>query len=149
MLEFKEMEYLAEDDEIGWFRSRKFYKRDLLGTGEHKGYKFYMLNLGTHPTAYVEIPEGHSLYNKHYYYIDCDDYDDIDVHGGITYTADHLRLPNEELKGWFVGWDYNHYYDYNSRYNISGKKWTTSEIYEDVKKVIEQLKLMEVSDNNG
>lgn len=137
MLEFKEMEYLTKDKAIYWARSRKHYKRVLLGTGEYKGYKFYMLSLGTHPTAYVELPEGHRLYNKHYVYYNV--YDDIDVHGGITYTADHLMLPNETLKGWFIGWDYNHYDDYNSICNIVGKKWKVLAIYRDVKKVIEQL----------
>lgn len=29
-------------------------KCEVLHHGEYKGYKFYIINLGTHPTAYVE-----------------------------------------------------------------------------------------------
>lgn len=137
MIEFKEMYYFTKDEINDWHTQHRDFKRDLLGTGEYKGYKFYILSLGSHPTAYVELPKTHRLYNEHY--IESYAYDDIDVHGGIIYTEDRLILPNEELKGWFVGWDYNHYNDYNSIYNTRGKRWTTSEIYEDVKKVIEQL----------
>ena len=34
-------------------------KRELLDSGEYLGYNYYILNLGTHPTAYVEIPKNH------------------------------------------------------------------------------------------
>ena len=28
-------------------------KRELLGKGKYLGYNYYILNLGTHPTAYI------------------------------------------------------------------------------------------------
>lgn len=134
MNEFKEMIYQKEQ------------KRELLGYGTYKGYKFYILSLGTHPVAYVEIPKTHPLYDRHF--IDWDYYDNIGVHGGITYTENHLYLPNGMLKGWFIGWDYNHCNDYNellrNHFKLFdsdnfNKKWTTKEVYEDVKSVINQL----------
>lgn len=144
-MEFKEMRYSTKEEARVWHLNNKDYKRELLGTGEYKGYTFYMLSLGTHPTAYVETPKNHSVYKKEYF-----DICEIDVHGGITYSESYLYLPNEKLENsWFIGWDYDHWDDYNSMLHHGGKKWTTEEIYEDVKNVIEQLKLMEMGDNNG
>lgn len=55
-------------------------KRELLYSGNYKCYNFYIMNLGLHPTAYIELPKEHK-------YSNINDYDDIDlqVHGGITY----------------------------------------------------------------
>ena len=121
-------------------------KRELLYSGEYMGYKFYIMNLGTHPTAYIKIPAGHKLFDEHYSQID------IDVHGGLTYAADHLSISDkEELKGWFIGWDYAHSYDYAGyyeeyydteelkRYAKDCKKWTTKEIVEECKSAIEKI----------
>ena len=129
----KEMQYQAD------------YKREILDTGYCYGLVYYILNLGMHPTAYIQIPSNHRLYGK--------DYDeiynevDIDVHGGITYTNDHLYISdNQKIDGWFIGWDYAHYGDYagyeekfpeNLRTN--GKKWTTKEILNEVKVACHQI----------
>ena len=122
---------------------QKDRKIELLYSDVYRGYKFYIMNLGTHPTAYVEIPKGHPLYEVDYN----DIYDDIDVHGGLTYSSNHLHISNdEELTGWFIGWDYAHCDDY-AGYEIGmpmsicvgGKKWTTEEIDEDCKDVINQI----------
>lgn len=113
-------------------------KCEILHKGEYKGYKFYILNLGTHPTAYVEC----KLEN-------CNSYkderlDDISVHWGFTYYGSAKW--NKEDKAIYLGWDYAHYGDY-SGYEVKfpediswdSKKWTTAEIFEDVKSVIEQI----------
>lgn len=133
-VEYKQMVYQTE---------RIF---EILFQGTYKGYQFYIMNLGTHPTAYVEIPITNKLFGKSYNQI----YDigiNIDVHGGLTYSRDHL-LGGENNK-WFIGWDYAHAGDYAgyiekypelSRLSIYDKKWTTEEIFEDVVNVIEQLK---------
>lgn len=120
---------------------------DVLDSGKCFGYQYYILNLGTHPTAYVEIPNTHSCYKKRY------DEIDIDVHGGLTYSKDYLYIPeNENLKNsWFIGWDYAHagdYFGYNENFLLylqerNNKKWTTKEIQQDVYSVCEQLKEME------
>ena len=115
-------------------------KIEVLDTGTCFGLFYWILNLGTHPTAYVKIPENHKYYQK--------DYDDIDIqaHGGLTYSRDHLWISeSQRLEGWFIGWDYAHCYDYTGYYTKrdSGlyelKRWSTEEIREEVYKVCEQL----------
>lgn len=109
--------------------------KELLGKGEYKGYKWYILSLGSHPVVYVEIPKDNYYYGKHYM-----KYKDLHVHGGITYSERSLHLPNETLFSWFIGWDYAHYLDYCSLLPLDeGKKWTTKEIYEEVLDVIDQI----------
>ena len=83
-------------------------KMELLHTDKYKNYKYYILNLGTHPTAYIAIPKGHKLYEQSYndIYNICD----IDVNGGLTYSSHNLM--GIDSKDWFIGWDYAHAYDY-------------------------------------
>ena len=121
-------------------------KPDILFEGKYMNYQFYILNLGTHPTAYVEIPITSIFYNKKYDEIYFSMGIDIDVHFGLTYSEDYLL---NKYNSWFIGWDYGHFSDYCgldlNPINIElgfvsgGKKWTTEEIYEDVKKCINQL----------
>lgn len=120
---------------------QKERKIELLYDAPYRNYHFYILNLGTHPTAYVEIPKNNKFYGMNY-----NDIDNIIVHGGLTYSADHLFVANDkEIQGWFIGWDYAHYNDYAGYYNDDEflarqtKKWTTEEIIEECKNVINQL----------
>lgn len=117
-------------------------KVQLLYNDIYKGFHYYILNLGTHPTAYVEIPKEHVLYSMSYIDIEDSEYY-IDVHGGLTYSSDSLRIGEDtSLKNsWFIGWDYAHLGDYLG-YDLvksTDKKWTTLEIIEECKKVIEQI----------
>ena len=107
--------------------------------GHYRGFEYRIMDLGTHPTAYVKIPKGHPLYKKDWmdwkHPID----DEIEVHGGITYSRDYLYCEGKNLYGWWIGWDYAHYGDHlgwEDYYN--GKRWTTEEILTDVIHVIEQ-----------
>lgn len=123
-VEYKQMEYQKER------------KEEVLCEGKYKNFQFYILNLGTHPTAYVEIPRESFLFGKGYQKID------IEVHGGLTF-ADSSLIGNKN-DSWFIGWDYAHCTDYTGydidfEFNRSAKKWTTEEIFEDVVSVIEQL----------
>ena len=124
--------------------------REVLATGDYLGFTYYILNLGTHPTAYIKIPENHEYYKK--------DYDDIDlsVHGGLTFASDTLNLgKNNIINGWFIGWDYAHYGDYlgyemmHPQWHIyeENKKWTTEEILEEVKKACKELSKSEVEND--
>ena len=119
-------------------------KIELLCKSEYKDYKYYILNLGTHPTAYIEIPEGNKLYGKDYDEI----YDmgyDIDIHGGLTYSDDELM--GIKIKNWFIGWDYAHFGDYVGYQELFSsnllmneeKKWTTEEIIKECKHAIDQI----------
>ena len=120
---------------------QKDRKMELLYTDKYKNYKYYILNLGTHPTAYIAIPKGHKLYGQDY--DDIYDICDIDVHGGLTYSSHNLLGIDSE--DWFIGWDYAHCYDYSGYYdkndflNENTKKWTTEEIIEECKSVIDQI----------
>ena len=121
-------------------------KIELLCKDNYKGFNYYILNLGTHPTAYIEIPKGHLLYGMSYGEIYDKDYN-IDVHGGLTYSDNHLQIL--ENGNWFIGWDYAHWSDYMPFYDEISislkkwttelKKWTTDEIIEECKKAIEQI----------
>ena len=119
-------------------------KIELLCRREYKNYNYYILNLGTHSTAYIEIPEGNKLYGKDYNEI----YDmgyDIDVHGGLTYSDD--KLMGIKSKSWFIGWDYAHagdYTGYNELFSSNllmneEKKWTTEEIIKECEHAIDQI----------
>lgn len=108
---------------------------EVLAAGTYKGTDYYILNLGTHPCAYVDVTstplDGVSYENI-----------DIECHGGLTYSREYLATVDKE--GWFIGWDYGHYDDYMGCFcspidEICTKKWTTEEILREVKEVIDQL----------
>ena len=116
-------------------------KAEVLCEGTYEGYDFVIVSYGTHPCAYVEIPM-----NSKYYGLDYDELDFINCHGGLTY-ADRLdHIYGDDDRRWFIGWDYAHACDYlgfNALFDFDtsrDKKWTTEEIYEEVKSVIKQLK---------
>lgn len=115
-------------------------KIELLDSGEIKRFKYYIVNLGTHPTAYIEIPKEHKYFNVKY--------NDVEVkcHWGLTYSESYLNTgKKDEIKdSWFIGWDYAHCSDYCGHNLLGyggflGKKWATEEILQEVKNVIEQL----------
>lgn len=116
-------------------------KIEVLDTGFCFGLLYYILNLGTHPTAYIKIPENHKFYGK-----DIDEIN-LNVHYGVTYSNEGLYLEEgQKIDGWFVGWDYAHcddYMGYEERFPITyrtgGKKWTTKEIYKEVRKACYQI----------
>lgn len=75
---------------------------------EHKGLMccVNMMDLG-HRCGYVGVPIGHKFYGKNYTDID----NDIDCHGGLTFSSNYendsypLDEPNDY---WWFGWDYAH-----------------------------------------
>lgn len=122
-------------------------KRELLDKGTCCGYEYYILNLGIYPVAYIEIPFNHKYYLK-----DCSDLENIEVHGGLTYSESYLEIEDgTKIKNsWFIGWDYAHYEDFNGAlaeysnyFELEKKKWATEEIQKEVYKVCKQLELME------
>lgn len=110
---------------------------EMLSQEEYKGFNYYVLNLGTHPCAYVDVADT---------YLNGMDYDSIDIecHFGLTYAKEYLNTVDK--KGWFIGWDYAHYCDF-AGYELempgtirsNGKKWTTQEIVKECEEVIDQL----------
>ena len=122
------------------YSAKRLKSPEMLEDGEYKGFHFYVLNLGTHPCAYVDVTET-DLNGK--------DYVDIDIscHGGLTYSEEYLSTVDK--KGWFIGWDYAHYDDF-AGYKLempvgirtNGKRWTTAEIVEECKQVIDQIAIV-------
>lgn len=103
-----------------------------LADGVYRGVPFYVLSLGTHPCAYVDIaPLGLHAINER----------DIDCHGGITYHRDYLTTVDHE--GNFLGWDYAHCMDYSGDLQFLdlgySKRWTTKEMVAECKNVIDQI----------
>ena len=134
---------LTEDERVKEMVYTKERKREVLATGYYFGLLYYVLSLGTHPTAYVKIPKDNWLCTVK-------DYDDIPVkcHGGLTFRDDHLYITgNQKNEGEFIGWDYAHCDDYAPYYedlpNLDlaekSKKWTTHEILKEVKDVCSQI----------
>ena len=113
------------------------HKPILLANGFYKGIEYFILNIGSHPTAYVKIPHGNKYWGSNG--------DEILTHCGITYTSTVLYLGDGEYSiGWILGWDYAHsgdfYYSplFPEPYGWD-HVWCTREIFEDVKFVINQV----------
>lgn len=147
---------------FGWYEQPGYkgrvdmYFSKLLFKGRSHGFTYYILDLGSHPTAYVKVGKKHPLYNCPY---GSEKTDAIDVvHGGLTYSADHLCYDGKTIKGWFFGWDYAHAGDRYAMntYGISefgeamktafmrklvagDKSWTTQEIIEDAENICKRL----------
>ena len=109
--------------------------------GTIDGYNWMIVSYSSHPCAYVQLQKDHPYYKENYEFME------IDVHGGITYGQDgfHPNFPGIDPRdGFWIGWDYNHCFDFNALAHPVPreyeKMWTTEEIFEDVKSVIEQLK---------
>lgn len=123
--------------EMNYTNEVSFEKPLVLDNGQYNGYNYWIISYGCHPCAYVEVPKGHPYYGK----CNCDAFDlPIDVHGGITYGDYGLHNIVGQDR-FLLGWDYNHYRDYSLYFSapIDGKRWTTEEMLEDVKSVIQQL----------
>ena len=131
-MNFKEMVYSSERTD-----------GDILARGNIDGYEYLIVSYGTHPCAYVAIPENHSRY-KDYHKLENED--TIYPHGGVTFSGSERN----NIKGHWIGWDYHHACDFsgyslNRAYSsfLGRKQWTTAEIYDEVCGVIEQLKQLE------
>jgi len=118
-----EMEYSDRED------------RKLLAHGKHKKHDFFVISLGTHPCAYVQID---GKYPKHLA-------EGVYCHGGVTYHENYLILPDGKIEGEFIGWDYAHcgdYIGYCDSFCIGDeplKQYTTSEMIADCINVINRL----------
>ena len=137
----KEMTYRSRQD-------RDTRGIEILLKENYRGYTFYILNLQTHPTAYIVLNDTSQYFRRPY-----DECGNIDCHGGITYSEDNLlwdgNIAPSSPDTWVIGWDYAHSGDqygeeqhilpYVRGYCPNYKKWTTKEIREECLDVIEQL----------
>ena len=112
--------------------------------GTYKGKDYVIVSImGNHPCAYVQT--------------DIDFYNQQDLtepaHCGFTFysSLSHLERYNELTEEQkkilcrnFVGWDYGHAGDYTYGFHFKDdKKWTTEEILENVKEVIDWVIIKE------
>lgn len=113
-----------------------------IAKGNYNDFDYYVLSMGTHPCAYIDVTNTE---------LDGKEYDEIDLncHGGLTYSESGLATTSKT--GWFIGWDYAHCNDYSGYYTESDgslyhlKRWTTQEIINECKEVIDQIvKLLKV-----
>lgn len=124
------MEYISYDEYMNVNLTRK---SKILGKGIYKGYEWIILSYLTHPCAYIVAKKNDVIYNKKYSSIDF-----IDVHGGLTYSDWGINNHISHYS-WVIGWDYAHYGDYLPYDITDGKKWTTEEIYENIKDAINDI----------
>jgi hypothetical protein len=119
------------------YQAERLNPPERIADGNYKGFDYYVLSLGTHPCAYIDVTDTKL---KNTFYADID----IECHYGLTYSREYLTTV--EKKGWFIGWDYAHHSDYAGyeinfpvMYQSGGKKWTTQEIVNECKEVIDRL----------
>ena len=117
-------------------------KRGMLAIGMYKEVPYWIVSMGTHPCVYLEVTGLKKFDAK-----------ELDVHGGITYDEcflyDVFEKEDEDfVEGVrrFIGWDYAHGSDYFGAFDglrspegFHGKKWTTEEMVEEAKRVIDQI----------
>ena len=114
------------------------YTHIVLDEGKYLNMAYTIIDVGSHPNAYIGMGTKHRLAGRHY------DHIELAVHGGLTYseygTGFFLR------KGYYwIGWDYAHLGDCAAfakmdRYSKNDKKWTFKEIFTHVLQAIEDFK---------
>lgn len=126
----------------------------IIAAGEHEGFHFFVKDMnGRHPTAYVVVTKGHPLYGWEGSSSEAENR--IDVHGGVTYSENHLVGTDIGKDKWVIGWDYAHCNDFagyytekDGEYINSLKKWNIDEILWECQYACNQLKVMQ-NENEG
>lgn len=102
----------------------------ILATGIYSGYEYLVITYGTHPCAYIR---SDNLTEKQINIID------ENCHGGITFPQQEFGGNIKNIDGKWVGWDYAHFGDYVGYGDCEGKIYTTEEIINEVKSIIDKL----------
>lgn len=107
----------------------------ILNQGIYEGHEFFVINLGTHPTTYIECP-----------ILGPDDInvieDNLEVHGGVTFFEPAYWINNSKM---YIGWDYAHAWDWvgylsdDANEQSFRHKHTTQEITLEAYNAIDQL----------
>jgi hypothetical protein len=121
----------------------------MIDHGKFYNIPYVILDLGSHPTAYVGLRKSHRVVK-----ISKGNYDNVMMlnvgpHGGFTYSGDNSFEQVYFGYYWF-GWDYGHYGDYQEFPDSvfgKGKKWTHGEILKEVLQIIIQLKELDYGKN--
>lgn len=121
----RQMEYSADDTHS-----------EVLARGSYRNIDFLVLNIGhRHPCGYVDV-RNTRLRGMYY------DNVNIECHGGLTFSGEFSPLTCE--KGWWIGWDYGHCWDYSPRLSVEWagveyRQWTTEEVVAECLDVIDQV----------
>lgn len=110
---------------------------EILDEGTINKRHYYIISLGTYPLACVELKSAEVK--------KCSDYNryKIDVHYGFCYLGDFKW--NKKDGRTYLGWSYKYSKDWDGKLSAyenqayNNKPWSTQEILEDVKKVIDKL----------
>ena len=126
-----------------------YRESEIIARNIYKGVEYFVVNIGTHPCAYVVCDK--EFLDKHK--DEWGDIDGISVHGGVTYMGELSDLSafcgDPKLKEVYCfGWDYGHAGDWSGYLtdfqNEGSRKYTTEMVVEDCKDVIDQyLKILE------
>lgn len=110
-------------------------KHKNIASGLYNGFEYYILWYVNHPNAYIKIPEGHPYFEKFYGEIDSNN----TVNGGFTYSGENLNEAYGLKNGWYLGWDYAHYFDYVKSVTEDGRRWTVEDIINECRAVIDEV----------
>lgn len=103
----------------------------ILCDGRYNGIRFWIMNVrGSHPCGYIEVPKDHPYYNLTY-----QEGAELPVHGGVTFSEDHLSGVIEDT--WILGWDYGHYGD--KTLYFGGERHYVADIIDEIKEAINFL----------
>ena len=124
-------------DNVQVYHGKRLDKPIVMKQGKARGYRYFIITLGSHPCSYILFPKGHKWHGEHY------DNIPLDCHGGLTYARDTF-LDGIDLDGaWVVGWDYAHLGDFASYggqgLGFKGHKWTIDELQTEMDEVLDQL----------
>lgn len=113
-----------------------YHTVEVLSKGTYSGYNYVIINRGTHPCCYVQLPEDHPWAFHHH------DTIPVECHGGLNYSGKSLQLSDNSINtdGWWIGWCYDTPDDYTGRSrNTDLKMWTTDELELECHNVISQI----------
>ncbi len=110
---------------------------EILAEGEYEKFKYVIISQGLYPMAYIE--------NKFEFNTLTFAQDYASPHGSFTYLG--KAYWNDNDKSNYLGWYYGHKYDFNGydlvfeadKQNKTAKKWTTQEIIDEIKIVINEM----------
>lgn len=106
-------------------------KKELLHSGEYKGFKFAIYSYGIYPMAFVE--------NEPKFKDTAEANKGVSVHNKIMFIGKTQDDKDTE----YFGWDYGRQGDFVGYYDperfATHKKWTTAEVFEEVKNCIDTL----------
>ncbi len=125
------------------YQRTRLHPFQVLYLGTYKRYTFFILNMGTHPTAYIKIPKSHPFFQKDYF--ECNPSTDF-LENIFTFSGNSLAFNNQldtpVPEGWYLGWDHAHVGDWlgywSDEENIrqGHRKYTTKEMIEECKLAI-------------